>query len=101
MQASKTDKEIGIRFCPNQLTKKILDHHDGLLLSTNIPKEKLDLKEEDTIYGYLIEDKLSHSIDLIIDPGELEFVGLSTVISFYNDEIEIIREGAGPISSFQ
>lgn len=103
IQASKIDKEVGLRFVPSTLVNKIIENYGNVLLSTNIPKSLLGIGEDSTemIYSYQIEDKISHLTTMIIDPGEFEFSGPSTVISFCNEDgIEILREGAGDISLF-
>lgn len=103
VQASKIDKEVGLRFVPSHLVNKIIEAHGDVLLSTNIPKSLLGIDEDSSemIYSYLIEDKISHLVSMIIDPGEFEFAGPSTIISFCSEEgMEIIREGSGDITPF-
>lgn len=99
IKASKVDKEIGIRFVPSILVEKLLEKYQDIVISTNIPTSSLNINEEDEIYSYMIEDsELKGIIEMIIDPGEIEFAGPSTIISFLNDTPELIREGAGDIS---
>lgn len=99
IKATKTDKEIGIRFVPSILVTKLIETLGQPVISTNIPMHVLNLNPEDEVFSYMIEDsELSHQIDLIIDPGEHEFSGPSTIISFLNNNIEVIREGAGDLS---
>lgn len=99
IKASKTDKEIGIRFVPSLLVQTLLDKFSNVVISTNIPTTFFP--EEDMIYSYMIEDSsIAHLIDMIIDPGEFEFVGGSTIISFVEGFPDIIREGAGDPSLF-
>ncbi len=101
IKASKTDKEIGIRFVPSLLVDKLLEAIDDILISTNIPINALGINEGEPIYSYMIEDcELKSQIDLIIDPGEIEFAGVSSIISFLNEIPEVIREGAGDTSIF-
>ena len=101
IKATKTDKEIGIRFVPSLLVTKILEKFEDTVISTNIPLSSLGVNPEDEVFSYMIEDcELAHMIDMIIDPGELEFAGASTIISFLNDIPEVIRDGAGDISLF-
>ncbi len=98
IQASKTDREIGIRFVPSTLVNKLIEVHGEVLVSTNIPKASLHIAEDsyDPIYSYQIEEYLGHLIALIIDPGEFEFLGPSTIVSFIeNPNGEVIRVGAG------
>lgn len=101
LKASKTDKEIGIRFTPCELAQKILKQVGNVLISTNITHEMLRINEDDAIYSYLIEEQLSHQLAMIIDPGEVEFAGQSTIIDFsQSDNPELVREGAGPVHPF-
>jgi tRNA A37 threonylcarbamoyladenosine synthetase subunit TsaC/SUA5/YrdC len=61
----------------------------------------LGVNPEDEVFSYMIEDcELAHMIDMIIDPGVLEFSGASTIVSFLNEIPEIIRVGAGDSSLF-
>ncbi len=95
LQASKTDKEIGIRFPPGVLPKQLISTFDKPLISTNITASMLGLDDSMVPYGYLIDEQFSHAVDLIVDPGEHEFLGQSTIISMTSDDIEIIRQGVG------
>lgn len=99
IKASKTDKEIGLRFVPSELVQTLLDKLGDVVISTNIPARLFP--EEEMIYSYMIEDSsISHMIEMIIDPGEFEFVGVSTIVSFLEGHPDVIREGAGDPSLF-
>ena len=101
VKASKTDHEVGIRFSPCELTKKVIEAHGHALISTNLTNEMLGIGEEDEIYGYMVEEALSSKVAMILDPGEYEIVGASTIIDFSKEgEIDLIREGAGDPSPF-
>jgi tRNA threonylcarbamoyl adenosine modification protein (Sua5/YciO/YrdC/YwlC family) len=96
IKASKVDKEIGIRFVPSILVEKLLEKYQDIVISTNIPVSSLGISEGDDIFSYMIEDsEIKSMIEMIIDPGEIEFAGPSTIISFLDDLPEIIRVGAG------
>ncbi len=97
LQASKTDKEIGVRFPPNNLTKTLLAGYGHALLSTNLSPKMLGLDEGFEPYGHLIDEQFGHAVGMIIDPGEYDFSGQSTVISLVGDEVEILRQGSGVI----
>ena len=98
IKASKTDKQIGIRFVPTTLTQRLIAVHGDVIMSTNILPSMLQVSDTEPIYSYIIEDKL-REIDLIIDPGEFEFVGQSTVIDFSEGMGPVlVREGAGDTS---
>lgn len=98
IKASKSDKQIGLRFVPTTLTQKLIEIHGDVLLSTNILPSMMNVTEEEPIYSYMIEEHI-HEIELIIDPGEFNFVGQSTVIDFSQGTGPmLVREGAGDIS---
>lgn len=95
LKASKYDHQVGIRFPPKNLCRSILDAHGDVVISSHITTEMLDMEEGSFIYSALIEDQFSNLIDLIIDPGEVEFTGPTTIIDFTSGEPEVIRVGAG------
>ncbi len=97
LQASKTDKEIGIRFPPGLLARTLISNFGKPLVSTNISSQLIGLEEGIVPYGYIIDEQLAHVVDLIIDPGEVDFLGQSTIVSMTNDSIEITRQGVGII----
>lgn len=99
IKATKTDKEIGIRFVPSLLIDRLISTHEEALISTNIAPHMVDTLGDGEVYSYMIEEKLSHIIEMIIDPGEIEFVGASSILNLMEeDNFEIIREGAGDTS---
>lgn len=103
VQASKTDKEVGVRFVPSILVSKIIEVHGEVLVSTNIPNSLLGLDNNSTlpIYSYMLEECISNLTEMIIDPGEIEFSGQSTIIDFVTDGTPtLLREGAGDPSPF-
>ncbi len=95
--ANKTDHEVGIRFVPSTLVKRLLEVHGQPVLSSNIDVEKFTAKvsSPDEVYSYMIEEELGSVLSMIIDPGEHEFVGASTIVDFTSGEADIIRQGAG------
>ena len=96
LKASKTDHEVGVRFPPNKLCQSIIDRYDGILISSHINHEMIDAEDDGIpLYSALIEDNLSHLIDLIIDPGEYEFLGSTTIVDFTQGTPEVVRIGAG------
>ncbi|MFH2203048.1 MAG: L-threonylcarbamoyladenylate synthase [Elusimicrobiota bacterium] len=97
LKASKKDHEIGIRFPPDTLVQRMIEAHGGVLLSTNLTSEMLGPDSKDMEpYGYLIEDSLKHVIDIVLDPGEFQFAGASTIVRLLADaEPEVLRQGAG------
>src|SRR5690606_6744949 len=95
LKASKIDREVGIRFPPSALCRKILDHYDDVVLSSHITPEMLGLEEGEDIYSILIEEHFPHLIDLIIDPEEIHFLGSTTVVDFTSGAPVVQRVGMG------
>jgi tRNA threonylcarbamoyl adenosine modification protein (Sua5/YciO/YrdC/YwlC family) len=99
IKATKTDKEIGLRFVPSPLIDKLITMLGDVVISSNIPKKVLNIGDEEVVYSYMIEESpLGHMINLIIDPGEFEFAGESTIVSFINGTPEVLRVGVGDIN---
>ncbi len=97
LRASRSDHEVGVRIIPIPWLNKLIDHFENPLLSTNITQKVLGVNEGEDIYSYLLEEKLSNSVSLILDPGDFEFVGQSTILNFVDEEEEVlVRQGAGP-----
>lgn len=96
LKASKIDHQVGVRFPPGPLCRRIIEGHDGILLATHITHDMVDGSDENIpLYSALIEDNLGHLIDLIIDPGEYEFLGPTTIVDFTQGEPEVVRVGSG------
>lgn len=99
LKATKVDKEIGIRFTPTHFVQELIKTHGDVLMSTNVTHQMLGEDEGSPIYSYMLDDS-AMDISLILDPGEFEFAGQSTIVDFTQGFPEVIREGAGSISSF-
>lgn len=97
VKASKTDKEVGLRFPPVDFVNRLITHHGQVLASTNITKDMMGIGEDDELYSYLIEEQFGSRISMILDPGEYNFVGHSTIYQFTDNEIQLVREGSGDL----
>ncbi|OUR93735.1 hypothetical protein A9Q84_19935 [Halobacteriovorax marinus] len=96
VQANKSDKEVGVRFCPDLISQNLVNLHGDVLLSTHITNELVGLNEGEEIYSYQIEETLRGPLDMIIDPGEYNFVGASTMVNLsVEGEVEVLRDGSG------
>lgn len=96
LKASKIDSEVGIRFSPSILVEKVLEQYDQSLIGTNIPFDEFSADTIGEIYSYMIEERFGNELSMIIDPGEFEFIGESTIVSLKDDDdFHIIREGHG------
>lgn len=102
LKASRVDHQVGIRFPPKNLCHSVLNAYDGLLLSTSISHSMVeDSDPEIPLYSAQIEDQFANMIDLIIDPGEYEFIGPTTIVDFTSGVPEVQRVGAGNPALFQ
>ncbi|MBA2406162.1 MAG: threonylcarbamoyl-AMP synthase [Bdellovibrionales bacterium] len=99
LKASKTDKEVGIRFPPKALCLKLLEVHGEVVISSHLTHEMMELEDDgNPLYSALIEDYYGNQIEMIIDPGEYEFIGNhTTIIDFTSGMPEVIRQGAGKL----
>lgn len=96
VQASKSDKQVGIRFCPTVITNKFIEVHGDVLLSTHIDQSFIGLVPDEIIYSYQLEEALMGKVELVLDPGEYEFAGTSTIVDLSEEgNVILVREGAG------
>lgn len=96
IKASKTDHQIGLRFVPEVLVTRLLEAYGGPLISSNLDSELIGRPMEDgPLFSYEIEDVLGSRVAMIIDPGEVEFAGASTIYDLREDVMELVRAGAG------
>lgn len=95
LKASKYDHQVGIRFPPREICLSLLNSHGGPVISSHLTPRMFDQEDIEFIYSALIEDQFGGMIDLIIDPGEHEFIGQTTIIDMTEGEPQLIREGCG------
>jgi len=93
-KAFKKRKTVGIRIPDNNIIRDIVKALGNPVVSTSIYDE--DEVIEYTTDPELIYEKWHKKVDLVIDGG---YGGNqpSTIIDLTGDEIEIIREGKGPV----
>ncbi len=101
LKASKVDHEVGLRFPHSDLLKRLLEVHGSVAIGTHVTADMLPDHDELTpIWSGLIEDAFGQQLDMILDPGETEFTGPTTIISFSDGGPELVREGHGRIDLF-
>ncbi|MDO9514602.1 MAG: L-threonylcarbamoyladenylate synthase [Syntrophales bacterium] len=83
-------KEVGIRIPDNEICLSLVREFGGPIISTTVKLPEGGILTDPEI----IEEKLGHSVDLVIDGGVLP-PELSTVVSLVDDIPEVIREGKG------
>ena len=83
-------KEVGIRIPDNEVCLSLVREFGSPIISTTVklPEGEILMDPE------IIEEKLGHSVNLVIDGGILS-PELSTVVSLVDDIPKIIREGKG------
>ena len=88
-------KEVGIRIPDHEVCLSLVREFGGPIISTTVrlPGEEILTDPE------IIEERIGHSVDLVIDSGVLS-PELSTVVSLLDDTPEIIREGKGDADVF-
>jgi tRNA threonylcarbamoyl adenosine modification protein (Sua5/YciO/YrdC/YwlC family) len=89
-------KTIGIRIPDNAIALALLEELGEPLMSTSLILPNSDIAESDPDD---IRDKLEHAVDLIMNGGYLGEQP-TTVIDFSNDEMEVLRVGAGDPAPF-
>ncbi|MGV3001571.1 L-threonylcarbamoyladenylate synthase [Vibrio sp.] len=90
-------KTIGIRVPDNKIALDLLEALGEPLMSTTLILPGNDYAEADPED---IRDKLEHSVDLIMNGG---FLGEqpTTVVDFSDDEMVVVRRGAGDPTPFE
>jgi tRNA threonylcarbamoyl adenosine modification protein (Sua5/YciO/YrdC/YwlC family) len=89
-------KTVGVRIPDHTVAQAILAELGEPLLSSTL---LLPGHEEPMTQGWEIKEELDHLVDAVIDSGECG-TEPTTVIDFSNDELEVVREGAGDLSRF-
>jgi tRNA threonylcarbamoyl adenosine modification protein (Sua5/YciO/YrdC/YwlC family) len=102
LKASKYDHQVGLRFPPQELCRSIIEAYGGVLLSTHLTPDMIEDADPDVpLYSAQIEDAFGHLIDQIIDSGEYEFIGPTTIVDFTSGAPEVHRVGAGDPRLFE
>lgn len=90
-------KTIGMRVPDNKIALDLLEALGEPLMSTTLILPGNDMAESDP---EAIRDQLEHAVDLIMNGGYLGEQP-TTVVDFSDDEINVVRIGAGDPSPFQ
>ncbi|RXK52169.1 L-threonylcarbamoyladenylate synthase [Aquirufa rosea] len=90
-------KTVGIRIPDYEPILEIVKALGHPLLTTTLPQEGLDI--EDFTDPSLIFDAYQNKVDLVLN-GDFGGIQASSIIDLQNDEIEVIREGAGDCIDF-
>ncbi len=89
-------KTIGVRMPQSIPLHLLCKEFDGLILSTGVRlSEKEILNDPDEIHK-----KMGHVVDVVLDAGFIPY-NVSTVVSLVQENIEIVRQGLGPVNTLQ
>ena len=88
-------KTAGIRVPDHPICTALIQELGNPVISTSATSAEGDILSE----AWMIEDEFSHLIDIVIDGGDVPNLP-SSVISLFDDEPEVIREGSGDVSIF-
>src|SRR5688572_17140181 len=94
---STKKKTVGIRVPDNEICLTLVKELGNPIISTSI-------HDEDDVIEYstdpeLIYEKYRHLVDLVIDAGYGNNIA-STVVNCVDDEMEVVREGAGDLEQY-
>jgi tRNA threonylcarbamoyl adenosine modification protein (Sua5/YciO/YrdC/YwlC family) len=87
-------KQVGVRIPEHPITQAMLRELGRPIVSTSVTFEGVPLGDPEDV-----RDHFEHGIDILVDGGLCD-TAPSTVISLIDDQLEIIREGKGPIDVF-
>ena len=90
-------KTVGVRIPDHVVTQALLTEIGEPLLSSTL---LLPGEEDPLTQGWEIKERLDHVVDAVIDSGDCG-VEPTTVIDFSDDELEVVRAGAGDVSRFE
>ena len=88
-------KSVGVRIPVRPLLTDIVERLGFPLATTSLPPRA---DGQPFHFGFEVFEAFGHGVDLMVDLGD-EMPGLeTTIVDMSNGGIEVIREGAGPIS---
>jgi tRNA threonylcarbamoyl adenosine modification protein (Sua5/YciO/YrdC/YwlC family) len=108
IKSYKKEKQIGVRIPRSKLVNCFVEIHGEPIVTSSLTAEMLlelpnstYMEGQEEIYSYQIEEGYSNILSMIIDPGELSFLGASSIIDFSDGDVpNILRAGAGDVTPF-
>lgn len=88
---------VGVRIPDHVITQAFLAELGAPILSSTLI---LPGEEEPMAEGWLVDDEIGHSLDLVVD-GPVGGTDATTVIDFSSGGLEIVRHGAGDTEMFE
>lgn len=90
-------KTVGVRIPDHVTAQALLDALGEPLMSSTLI---LPDRTEPMLDGWTIKETLEHVVDAVLDSGDVG-VGPTTVVDFTDEEIGIVRAGAGDTAPFE
>jgi tRNA threonylcarbamoyl adenosine modification protein (Sua5/YciO/YrdC/YwlC family) len=90
-------RTVGVRIPDHVVTQAILAELGEPLVSSTL---LMPGEEEPMTQGWEIKEMLDHAVDAVIDSGDCG-TEPTTVIDFSDDEVAVVREGAGDLTRFE
>lgn len=88
-------KQVGIRIPDHKVVLEMVRQLGHPIISTTCQSEEDEFPCSDI---FDIKDRFGHLLDLAVD-GDYIYPDVSTVVAITDDDVEILREGKGPIES--
>lgn len=88
-------KTIGVRIPDNAIARALVERLGCPMLTTSV--EIVEGEEEYATDPELLEERFRNEVELVVDGG-YGSTELTTVVSMLDEEVEIIREGAGELN---
>lgn len=86
---------VGVRVPQSPLLLSLIEYYDKPIATSSLGVE------EGLSFGYQIEERFGHGIDLILDLGEEVIPLETTILDLTGDELVVVREGVGSIKYFK
>ena len=86
-------KVVGVRVPDREVLLKVLEKLEVPIATTSLPQAD----GISPMYGYQVEESFGHALDLIVDLGGEMEAKETTILDMSDGEINVIREGVGPI----
>lgn len=87
-------KTVGVRIPDDPLALEIVRAFGGPLMVSTVPKAA---DGQVLTMGFEVHETYGHGLDLVVDLGEPLAGDDSTVLSWEDGEMDVVREGAGPL----
>ena len=89
-------KEIGVRIPDSPVSLALISGLGHPILNTTYEVDPL-MTPEEVYYSFNDNNPFTQAVAVILDAGPMAANGQTTVIRFVADQLELLREGLGPV----